>query len=192
MDGSVTNLDPTIFTIARFDLSPRTLSSGIVAFTVLTARFNSATNQIALAWNGQTPATNGTAIFYASFNPDTVTTSNTPLSYQTIDAFGDQYHPALDSDDAGWVLLAYHSNQNDPENRRYQLYGVAIAPWGIYTPSPLESDTHPPTPWPGDYFGNYYWTSLDASGSRWNVLNSPAWPTVCFGCFPTLKYTGVK
>ncbi|HEX8153090.1 MAG TPA: hypothetical protein VF698_08200, partial [Thermoanaerobaculia bacterium] len=192
LDG---NGNPLEYTIANGYTSAGFLPNGIRAFTNVSAKYNSATGRIDLTWHGANAGSNANAIFYMSFDPDAVTTTNTPMAYSRIDAAGDQYQPVLDTDDNGWTFVSYLSNQNSvngsgqPDNQRYQLYGFAVAPWGgIYSSYPLENATHTPF-WPGDYFGNYFWTSLDGDGARWNVLDAVSNPD---GSQRDLRWTGVK
>jgi hypothetical protein len=200
-DWKVTNFEvdgsgnPIEYTIANGYTSAGYLPNGVRAFTELSAKYNSATGRVDLAWHGSNAGSNGTAIYYMSFDPDTVTTFNTPMSYARIDAPGDQYEPALDSDDSGWTFVSYLTNQNSvnaqgqSDNFRYQHYGFVVAPWGgIYPPYALENGTHFPF-WPGDYYGNYLWTSLDGDGARWNVVQSISNPD---GSPMDIRWTGVK
>jgi len=182
-DWSVTNFEvdgfgnPIEYTIANGFTSTGFLYNGIRAFTAPTAKYNSATGRIDLAWHGSNSGSNGTAIFYMSFDPDVVTSYNTPMPYARIDATGDQYDPVLDHDPNGYTFISYLSNQDDGSNNSwYKHYGVAVAPWGyIYNPVAFDSTTMNPI-MPGDYHGNFYWSSLDAFGARWLTVDAP-WNT---------------
>jgi hypothetical protein len=165
------------------------LHNGFNALTAISAKYNSSTGQIDLAWHGSDASSNGAAIYFMSFNPDTVTSSNTPMPYSRIDAANDQYDPVLDVDNNGWTLVSYLSNQDDPSNIEYSHYGFAVAPWGfIYPPVRLDSATH--HYWPGDYSGNFFWSSLDADGARFHLIDAVENP-VGSGTLDT-RWMGVK
>lgn len=191
-DGSGNALE---YTIANGYTSAGYLPSGLKALTNLSGKFNNYTGRVDLTWHGSDPFSNGTAIYYMSVDPDAVSQGNTPMAYSRVDAYGDQYEPVLDSDDSGWTFVSYLSNQNSVngsgqlDNYRYQHYGFVVAPWGgIYSPYALESGTHRPS-WPGDYHGNYYWSSLDIEGARWNVVDSVSNPDPYL---MDVRWTGVK
>jgi hypothetical protein len=192
VDGSGNAIE---YTIANGYTSAGNLPNGVRALTTVSAKYNSYTGRVDLAWHGSKAGTNGTAIYYMSVDPDAVSSFNTPMGYSTVDASGDQYDPVLDSDDNGWTFVSYLSNENSVngngqlDNYRYQHYGFAVAPSGIlYSPSPLETGTHFPF-WPGDYHGNYYWTALDSDGARWNVVDAISNPD---RDPMDIRWTGVK
>jgi len=43
---------------------------------------------------------------------------------------------------------------------------------------------------PGDYHGNFYWSSLDASGARWLTVDAP-WNTT-YDYYLDVRWTNVK
>ena len=120
----------------------------------------------------QPDPTNETAIYFASFNPDTI---SGPLAQSQIitvnDAPGTQMQPAFDNDDIGDILLTYYTTENHLPDNRYQLYGIGLSATGQVLPgcgpTPIDVNAYVNT-FLGDYHENYFFT-FPTLGSLWNT-----------------------
>jgi hypothetical protein len=145
------------------------LLNGLRASVVPSIKWNTAEHNIMMAWHTRTAAepTNETALYFRSFNPDTISAPlSIPIPFN--DAAASQIQPALDNDDAGNVLVSYFTTQNSAGN--YQLYGMTLSSAGVplLGPTPLDSGTSA-NGYTGDYHEMFYWTFTDALASRWNT-----------------------
>ena len=180
IDGSVTGFEAGEIVVANNFVSPRTVANGMRSTTLPHARFNAVTNQVMVTWHGSDSSSNGNAVYYTAFDPDTVQPWSSTPSRVRIDAAGEQFQPAVDNDDYGNPLITYYSTQNDGGGR-YQPFGVYLSTGGgvLTGPSPLHSQLND-NRWPagnpvfiGDYHDNFYWSGFDADGSRWNTSWTP-------------------
>jgi hypothetical protein len=160
------------------------LPNGMRAGVVPAIRWNSAAHNIMMAWHTRTAPdpTDATALYYLTFNPDTI---NAPLAIPSPfnDAANSQIQPALDNDDSGNVLVTYLTTQNN--NTAYQLYGIVLSSAGqvLLGPTALDAGSYP-TGFAGDYHDIFYWTFNDALGSRWNTSwsrNQTTWDVMATG-----------
>jgi hypothetical protein len=152
-----------------------TLANGLRSPSIMHARFNPSTGRVMLAWHGTDAGSQGTAIFFSTFDASALTTSSPVPPRVRIDAPNDQYQPAIDNDPFGNVLIAYYSNQNSSTNTQYQLWGTYVDGVGnVQTSSALDSQLNDPTNgatavFIGDYHDNFYFGANDLHGPRWNT-----------------------
>lgn len=148
------------------------LANGVRAVVVPTIKYNSGTNRIMAVWHAATAntPTNQTALYYAAFDPDVVSspiiTNPTPI----LDSAGMDVQPAIDNDASGNMFVSYYGTTAGNETL-YQQYGICVNSSGTRTcgPTPLEG-TQSATRFIGDYHESYYWSFIDTHGARWNTV----------------------
>lgn len=159
------------------------LSNGMRSPTVaFQARFNPATpagNSLAVTWNASDFGSQGTALYYTSFDGSAIQQGDPVPARQRFDAAGEQFQGVVDNDDTGNLLLSYYSTQNDGALQRYQLMGMYLTPSGgtLIGPSVLNStlnnNTYDFIPYRpvfiGDYHDIFYWAMGDVNGTRWDT-----------------------
>jgi hypothetical protein len=168
------------------------LPNGLRANVLPTIKYNVATHSVIAVWHtrvGSEPplGTNETAIYYTSFNPDTIT-SPAP-SVLINDAAGSQIQPAVDFDANGNSLITYYSTENfAPQdttstcwNRpaacaRYQVFAASVTSTGAVGAATLINSGPNGggfgTAFLGDYHENFYFTYPSIGGlwtSTWTA-----------------------
>jgi hypothetical protein len=156
------------------------LQNSLRANVVPMIRYNTAAHVMMAAWHARTQPDTGngneTALYFATFNPDTIDSAHAlgPLQ-PLIDPPGTQMQPAIDNDDAGNVLMTYYTTENhlDPSDPRYQIYGMALSSTGQVLPgcgpTALDGTNSYANGFTGDYHDNYYFTFPSALGALWNT-----------------------
>ena len=164
------------------------LLNGLRAVVVPSIKWNSGAHNVMMAWHARTAneLTNQTALYFLSFNPDTIS-SPQALPAPFNDAAESQIQPAIDNDDNGNVLVSYFTTQNAsaPNFDTYQVYGVGLTAGGqvLAAPTPLQASSYP-AGFTGDYHETFFWTFADALTSRWNTSwarNSGGFDTMVTG-----------
>jgi hypothetical protein len=166
------------------------LPNGLRANVVPMIRYSVARHAVVAVWHARTVnpepliGTNQTALYYATFNPDTI---SSPVAATLLnDASESQIQPALDFDGSGNALVTYYSTENFlPVNSslkcwqntqgcaRYQLFGLRVSPSGQLTGPTLinggTSNAGYGTAYLGDYHDTFYFTYPTSLGSVWNT-----------------------
>jgi hypothetical protein len=166
------------------------LPNGLRASVVPMIRYSVARHAVVAVWHARsvdpepTIGTNQTALYYTTFNPDTI---SGPVAATLLnDASESQIQPALDFDGSGNALVTYYSTQNFPplngsqtcwQNSQacasYQLFGLSLSPTGQVTGPTLinggPSNLGYGTAYIGDYHDTFYFTYPTSLGSVWNT-----------------------
>ena len=89
------------------------LLNGLRAIIVPAIKWNAGADNVMMAWHARTAneLTNQTALYFLSFNPDTIS-STLALPAPFNDAPESQIQPAIDNDDNGNILVSYFTTQN--------------------------------------------------------------------------------
>jgi hypothetical protein len=178
IDGTMTGFEPGEIIVANnfnytWDVVPP--PNGMRSPTLPHARFNPVTNRLMLTWHGTDAGSQTSAVYYTSFDPDALVPGSPVPTRTRIDAAGHQHQPSLDNDDFGNVMITYYSNQADGLNRSFQLYGVYLSSAGAVLSGPTVLNATQNAPgFVGDYRDNFYWTSTDIDGARWNTSWVPS------------------
>lgn len=163
----VTNINVTCGTIFGGHCTGY-LPNGIRGIVVPTIKYNTAAHNVMAAWHARTQndPTDQTALYFVSFNADTIGGPVTPVTIN--DAAAAQLQPAIDNDDSGNVLVSYYTTQNHTADGQYEVYALSVTSTGGAQVGPTYVSGPFTNGFLGDYHENFYFT-FPTLGSMWNT-----------------------
>ncbi|MGI8785096.1 MAG: hypothetical protein ACR2L2_15780 [Acidobacteriota bacterium] len=175
----VANVDPVSGSINN-----GTINGEVRAITSTSAKFNSVANSICVVWHerepGSPPDVNRTDVYFQSktgsgWLPTKVLIDDNPIR--------DQFHPALDYDGTGRLMVAWYDRVEDPTNFKYHQYVTYITTDGTRLQNKARVSTFDTDPFNftpirgfvGDYQDMWLWTygGTQKYVSAW--VGMPSW-----------------